>query len=54
MLGDQRSLGGVFTLHLGVSLVLIDWKDEKAEGETLGAWLKTISILNVRFPRLVG
>lgn len=53
MLGDERNLGRVFTLHLGVSHVLIDKeKTKKAEGN-IWCWLQNISILNVRLPRLV-
>ena len=53
MLGDERNLGCVFTLHLGVSHVLIDREDKKGRRGNIWCWLQTISILNVRLPRLV-
>lgn len=53
MLGDERNLGCVFTLHLGVSHVLIDREDKKGRRGSIWCWLQTISILNVRLPRLV-
>lgn len=53
MLGDERNLGRVFTLHLGVSHVLIDREDKKGRRGNIWCWLQTISILNVRLPRLV-
>ena len=53
MLGDERNLGRVFTLHLGVSHVLIDREDKKGRRGNIWCWQQNISILNVRLPRLV-
>lgn len=40
----------MFTLHLGVSHVLIDREDKKGRRGNIWCWLQNISILNVRLP----